>query len=202
MANWYPRKLTSINNRNPQTLRQVEMLWKRTFKDVSGLSFICRLCSLDMKDSQWGNMQRMFCPLSNFTEMRVNILYFIPEKVNQMSPGYISPYFVSLVLFYEPFAKKRSYKTKWQKTNFALYIPKYCISFFKKWPLFVSIMLIIIPIRYRGIYHFTWKESNNWNDAGTNDAGTDFILQKHILSVLLSGICILLFERSWWLDST
>lgn len=41
-ANWYARKLTSINNRNPQTHRKVELLWKRTFKDVSGLSFTRR----------------------------------------------------------------------------------------------------------------------------------------------------------------
>lgn len=116
MANWYPRKLTSINNRSPQTLREVEMLWKRTFKDVSGLSFICRLCVSDMRDSQWGNMQRMLCSFL-ISGKRVNILYFILEEVNQMSPGYISPYFVSLVLFYVHFTKRRSNGIKGLVTN-------------------------------------------------------------------------------------
>lgn len=35
-------------------------------------------------------------PLSNFSGNKLTFLYFMLEEVNQMSPGYISPYFVSV----------------------------------------------------------------------------------------------------------
>lgn len=81
-----------------------------------------------MRDSQWGNMQRLFCPFL-ISEKWVNILHFILKEVNQMSPGYISPYFVSFMSI----SRKLRTEEKWLKTEVDLHPPSFFFfSFFQQ----------------------------------------------------------------------
>lgn len=59
MANWYPRKLTSINNRNPQTHKKRSCFERKPSK----MSLDCLLYAdlFYIRDPQWGNIYMHAC---------------------------------------------------------------------------------------------------------------------------------------------